>query len=191
MSINITKDILRTAINPLIKATEHLEEILEGFYTFFPKYEINTAKRIAAFLAQATHETGGFKSFTEIGNKSYFNKYEPNTSLGKELGNTEMGDGYKYRGRGIFQLTGRSNYTRYSKLLGLDLVGNPDIAAKPAIACHIASEYWKQNNLNALADKDDIRAITKHIEGGYHDAEKRTKSYKLALQNIEQHTSLI
>ncbi len=186
MSINITKDVLRTAITPLIKATEHIEEVLEGFYTFFPKYEINTTKRIAAFLAQAAHETGGFKSFTEIGDKSYFNKYESNTPLGKELGNTEAGDGYKYRGRGIFQLTGRSNYTRYSKLLGIDLIGNPDIASKPATACHIAAEFWKQNNLNVLADKDDMRGITKHIEGGDHDLEKRIKSYQLALKTLEQ-----
>ena len=102
------------------------------------------------------------------------------------MGNNEAGDGYKYRGRGIFQLTGRSNYTRYGELLGIDLVTNPDIASKPATACHIAAEFWKQNNLNALADKDDMRTITKHIEGGEHDVEKRIKSYQLALKTLEQ-----
>jgi putative chitinase len=184
MSMTLNKDTLRTALTPLIKATEHIEEILENFYTFFPKYEINTAKRIAAFIAQAAHETGGFKSFIEVGDKSYFDKYEPHTPLGKKLGNTESGDGYKYRGRGIFQLTGRWNYKHYSELMNMDLINNPDNASKPGIACHIACEYWKQNNLNSLADKEDMRAITKHIEGGEHDAEKRLKSYQLVLSKM-------
>jgi predicted chitinase len=186
MSITVTKDILKKAIAPLIKTTEHIEEIVEGFYTFFPKYEITTVKRIAAFLAQAAHETGGFKSFTEAGSKGYFDKYEPHTPLGKKLGNTEPGDGFKYRGRGIFQLTGRWNYKHYSELLGMDLVNNPDNASKPEIACHIACEYWKQNNLNTLADKEDTRAITTHIEGGDHDLDKRLKNYQLALATLNK-----
>lgn len=186
MSMNMSKDNLKTALNPLIKAPEHGEEVLQNFYTLFPKYDITNEKRIAAFLAQAAHETGGFKWFTEQGDKSYFDKYEPHTPLGKQLGNTEAGDGYKYRGRGIFQLTGRANYKHYSELLGIDLINNPDKASKPALACQIACEYWKQNNLNTLADKDDMRAITKHIEGGDHDLDKRTKSYQTVLQTLKQ-----
>ncbi len=108
-----------------------IEELLEGFYTFFPKYKITTPRRIAAFIAQAAHESGKFQWFTELGNRSYFNKYEPRTSIGKRLGNTVSGDGYKYRGRGIFQLTGRWNYQRYSELISLDLVNNPSIASEP------------------------------------------------------------
>jgi putative chitinase len=188
MSLNMTKDNLKRALDPLIKSPEHSEEVLQSFHTLFPKYDITNEKRIAAFLAQAAHETGGFKWFTEQGDKSYFDKYEPHTPLGKQLGNTQPGDGYKYRGRGIFQLTGRSNYKHYGELLSIDLINNPDHASKPAIACQTACEFWKQNNLNALADKDDIQAITKHIEGGDHDLAKRTKSYQIVLQALKQNT---
>lgn len=187
MSIDITKENLKIALNPVLEAPKHGEAVLQSIYTLFPKYEITNEKRIAAFLAQAAHETGGFQWFTEQGDKHYFDKYEPHTPLGKKLGNTEAGDGFKYRGRGIFQLTGRSNYKRYSELLGIDLLKNPDEASKPAVACHIACEYWKQNKLNALADKDDMRGITKHIEGnGEHDLEKRTKSYQVVLKTLKQ-----
>lgn len=145
--MTLTKDILRAAIKPLrIQASpEFIEELLEGFCTFFPKYQITTPKRIAAFLSQAAHETCKFRWFTELGNRCYFSKYEPCTCIGKRLGNKELGHGFKYRGRGIFQLTGLFNYKHYGELTGLDLVHNPEIAAEPIIACHIACEYWKQH----------------------------------------------
>lgn len=168
-----------------------IEELLEGFYTFFPKYKITTPRRIAAFIAQAAHESGKFQWFTELGNRSYFNKYEPRTSIGKRLGNTVSGDGYKYRGRGIFQLTGRWNYQRYSELISLDLVNNPSIASEPVIACHIACEYWNQHKLNTLADEDNMRAITKRINGGYNGLEERLRYYRLVLSTFKQDHDLV
>jgi putative chitinase len=128
-----------------------------------PMYEINTALREAHFWAQAAHETGGFKYMFEIwGPTPVQTKYEGR----KDLGNTESGDGFKYRGRGIFQLTGRANYKKYGDLLQLDLVGNPDLAADPEIALRIACEYWRSRKINDCADKDDVVAVTKKINGG-------------------------
>lgn len=127
------------------------------------EYEINTALREAHFWAQAAHETGGFKFMFEIwGPTPVQERYEGR----KDLGNTEKGDGFRYRGRGIFQLTGRANYAKYGEALGVDLVGDPDQAADPEIALRIACEYWKSRKINACADKDDVVSVTKKINGG-------------------------
>src|ERR1043165_1375329 len=190
--MNLSNDQLRGILTPLMTETfpkvesSLLEKLVEGFHTYFPDYQITTAKRIAAFIAQAAHETGGFKWFYELGNKSYFNKYEPGTSIGKRLGNTQVGDGYRFRGRGIFHLTGRYNYQKYSELINLDLVHNPEIAADPIIACHIACEYWQQNGLNPLADAGDLRAITKRINGGYNGWDDRLRYYNLLTDGLNR-----
>lgn len=162
------------------------EKLVKGFYSYFPGYEIIATKRIVAFIAQAAHETGGFKWFYELGRKNYFNKYEPKTSLGKKLGNTQIGDGYRFRGRGIFHLTGRYNYLKYSKLIGLDLIQSPDIAADPIVACQIACEYWKQNQLNPLADDGNFREITRRINGGYSGWIDRLRYYDLLTAHLEK-----
>jgi putative chitinase len=136
----------------------------------FEKYEINTPLRRCHFWAQAAHESGGFKYLTEIwGPTPAQAKYEGR----KNLGNTQDGDGYLFRGRGIFQLTGRANYADMSKRIGRDLVINPELAAKPDVALLIACEYWKSRKLNALADADDVLAITKKINGGTNGLEDR------------------
>jgi putative chitinase len=127
------------------------------------EYEINTALRESHFWAQAAHETGGFKYMFEIwGPTPVQQKYEGR----KDLGNTQSGDGFKYRGRGIFQLTGRANYAKYGEALGIDLVNDPDKAADAEVALRIACEYWKSRNINACADKDDVVSVTKKINGG-------------------------
>lgn len=143
-------------------------------------------KRIAAFIAQAAHETGGFKWFYELGRESYFNKYEPETSIGKKLGNSQIGDGYRFRGRGIFHLTGRYNYQKYNKLFGLDLEQSPDIAMDPIVAGHIACEYWKQTKLNLLADDRNFREITRRINGGYNGWDDRLRYYDLLITYLEK-----
>lgn len=178
------KDMLRTTLNPVAIHKKHLEELVEGFAVYFPKYEITTAPRIAAFIAQAAHETGGFKWFFELGTPLYFQKYEPHTSIGRRLGNTQPGDGFRYRGRGIFQLTGRWNYLRYSELIDLDLIHNPDMASEIIIACHIACEYWAQHKLNTMADTKDMRTITRRINGGYNGLVDRLRYYKIFLNSL-------
>ncbi|CAB4124878.1 Glycoside hydrolase, family 19, catalytic [uncultured Caudovirales phage] len=133
-------------------------------------YEINTPLRKCHFWAQACHESGGFRHMHEIWGPSPAQKgYEGR----KNLGNTVSGDGYLFRGRGLFQLTGRANYKSMSEKIGVDLLKDPEKAADPSIALKIACEYWKSHKLNSLADADDIVKITKRINGGTNGLEAR------------------
>jgi putative chitinase len=158
--------------------TKNAEEVATALNWWLPKYSINTEKRIDNFLAQVRHETGGLRWWRELGGKSYFNKYEPNTSIGKRLGNTTPGDGYKYRGRGIFQLTGRHNYQTMGLKLGLDLINHPELAEEPFNAVRIACQYWDDRNLNRFADIDDATSITRRINGGLNGLQDRLKWLK-------------
>ncbi len=98
----------------------------------------------------------------------------------RDLGNTQPGDGPRYKGRGLIQLTGRANYTHYGQVLGLDLVGNPDLAAAPPTALDIACEYWREHGLNQFADQDDIETITRRINGGLNGIDSRRLYLALA-----------
>ncbi|MFM8396156.1 MAG: glycoside hydrolase family 19 protein [Acidobacteriota bacterium] len=145
------------------------------------EYEITTLLRSAAFLAQLAHESGEFRYMEEIwGPTEAQKRYEPPGTLAERLGNNERGDGKRFKGRGPIQITGRANYERYGKLLGVDLVGNPALAATPQIAFSIAGIYWQTNGLNQLADQDDIVTITKRINGGVNGLAERRAYYKRA-----------
>jgi putative chitinase len=139
--------------------------------------EINTPLRVAHFLAQAGHETEGFAFLTEIGGPAYCAKYDGRA----DLGNVRPGDGYRYRGRGIFQITGRANYARYGKLVGADLEASPELAADPTIAVMTAGAYWDGHNLNELADANDTIGITKRINGGLNGLDNR-RAYLIRLK---------
>jgi predicted chitinase len=128
----------------------------------FPRRQIISPLRVAHFLAQAAHETGGFGFMVEIGAEAYFRRYDGR----KDLGNTEPGDGARFKGRGIFQLTGRANYRSFGRRLGLDLEASPSAAAHPPIAVALAGLYWADRGLNAHADADDAEAVTRRINGG-------------------------
>lgn len=142
----------------------------KGASAHFTAYGIlDTGLRLAHWMAQAAHESGGFVYMQELGGAAYFAKYDGRA----DLGNTQPGDGARYHGRGVFQLTGRLNYSDYGRTLGLDLVNNPDIAAQPDVAVWIACEYWKRKGLNALADADNLTAITQKINGGQNGAADR------------------
>jgi predicted chitinase len=150
-------------------------------------YEINKPLRAAAFLAQLAHESGEFRWMEEIwgrnGGTAQQKRYEPPSSLAKALGNTEKGDGYRYRGRGVIMITGRFNYRKYGDLLGVDLVANPDLAAKPEYAFQIAGAYWRQRGLNELADggtDEDFKDITIRINGGTTNLADRQRYYAVA-----------
>lgn len=148
---------------------------------------IDTPAREAEFLAQACLETDYFRTLKEYGGPSYFERYEGR----KDLGNVVAGDGKKFPGRGIFQLTGRSNYAAYGKRLGLDLLKEPELAARPDISLRIAAMYWNDKGLNAYADKGDTAAISRAINRGNakskspanHEAD-RIKIAKLAREII-------
>ena len=96
-----------------------------------------------------------------------------NPKKAKELGNIEKGDGYKYRGRGLIQVTGRGSYAAIGERLGIDLEGNPDLAIDPRYMLAIAAEEWAEKGCNALADADDVKKVTKAINGAYIDLPKR------------------
>lgn len=143
-----------------------LRPTLDGF-------AIDTPLRIAHFLAQTCEESAGFRTTVEFASGD---EYE----WRKDLGNTEPGDGRRYKGRGFIQLTGRANYVQYGKLLGLDLVGNPDLAADPTTSLSIACKYWEVHDLNALADQDDVVTITRRINGGLNGLSERRARLVLA-----------
>lgn len=137
------------------------------------EFAISTPKRQAAFLAQIAHESGELKYMEEIASGE---AYEGR----KSLGNTQPGDGKRYKGRGPIQLTGRNNYRRAGAALKLDLEGRPELAADPAIGCRVAGWFWKTHGLNELADKGEFRQITKVVNGGYNGLARREAFYKRA-----------
>ncbi|CAH56675.1 endolysin [Flavobacterium phage 11b] len=139
------------------------------YKTLLNGYHINTPLRLAHFMSQIEHESGGFKWLTELGGKSYFDKYEGR----KDLGNTQPGDGAKFKGRGYIQVTGRYNYTRLSKDTGIDFLNNPDLLAQEVNAIVSACWFWSKNKINDLADKDDAKAVTKKINGGFNGLKDR------------------
>src|SRR5262245_12775693 len=144
-------------------------------------YEIDTPLRASAFLAQIAHESAELKFMEELwGPTAQQKKYEPPSDVATALGNTQPGDGFRYRGRGPIQITGRANYKKYSDLLGVDLVGNPDLAATPQYAFSTAGLFWKSNGLNELADVQDFITITKRINGGLNGLAERQKYYEIA-----------
>ncbi len=139
---------------------------------FLDIYKINTTTRMKHFFGQASEESASWRTLVEYASgKEYENR--------KDLGNIKAGDGVKYKGRGIFQLTGRSNYDHIGKLLGLDLVNHPELAATPEVAVQTACIYWQTHNLNAIADSslsfnETVLAITKKINGGINGLAVRT-----------------
>jgi predicted chitinase len=130
------------------------------------EFEIDTPWRAATFLAQLAHESVELRHFEELADgKAYEGR--------KDLGNTEKGDGPRYKGRGPIQLTGRANYRRASTALGLDLEGDPRRASDADVGFRVAGWFWKSHGLNELADRQDFDAITRKINGGTNGAASR------------------
>lgn len=162
----LTKDMLKK-IAPYAK--DHiLTALVDPLNEHLPKYGLDNKTRVKHFLAQAAHETAGFKTLEEYASGV---AYEGR----KDLGNTQKGDGKRYKGRGIFQLTGRANYKTFGKKLGKDLENNPVLAGDAETSVLIALEYWNNRKLTPLADKEDVTAITKKINGGLNGFEDRKK----------------
>ena len=161
------------------RATEWLPVIEAAMLEF----GINTQQRQAMFLSQIGHESGGMRYTVEIwGNTAAQISYEGR----KNLGNTQVGDGFKYRGRGLIQTTGRYNYEATAKALGIDCVNNPDLLAEPENAARSAAWWWQSHNLNKYADADDCRGCTKVINGGYNGLEQRLALYEAAKSVLPQ-----
>jgi putative chitinase len=180
--------------------------LAEALNKYLDKYEINTKNRVAGFLAQCGHESVDFTVLKE--NLNYgakglvatFKKYFPDeaTALKYERqpekianrvyanrmsnGDEASGDGYKYRGRGAIQLTGKDNYTRFSAAIGKTIEETVAHLETVDGAIESACWFWKTNGLNAIADKDDIVAMTKKINGGTIGLEDRKAHYEKAKQ---------
>ena len=175
------------------------ESIFNRLPEVIKRYEINTPKRLAHFISQCGHESGGFKVFTENLNYSaegllktfpkYFNAETAAASARKperianrvyanrmSNGNEESGDGWKFRGRGCIQLTGRANYTAYDQAVPENVLENPDLVAG-ALALDSAGWFWKTNGLNKIADAGDVTAVTKRVNGGTHGLADRQSRY--------------
>jgi len=174
--------------NEQVKALGLGEEWLEPLNETFEKYEINTPNRQACFIGQCMHESGGFKLLREnlnysakglvatwpsrFPNLEYAAEYErkperiANKVYSGRMGNTEEGDGAKYIGRGLIQLTGKDNYKAVTEALGTDLLANPQLLEQPRYAALSAGWFWNKKGLNALADANDIETMTKRINGG-------------------------
>ena len=193
------------------------EKWLDAVVATCQEFEINTPQRVAGFLSQTSHESGGYTMLTENLNyraitlatlwpnrfavlgadkkpvkengknvptavaNSIAGKPEliANLVYSSRMGNgpAESGEGWKFRGRGLKQLTGKDNYTRCGNALGVDLVENPDLLLEPMYAARSAGWFWKSNNLSSFADAGDIKGMTKKINGGLIGYEQRQALY--------------
>lgn len=154
------------------------EANIERFYIPFcdtiERYDITTPKRLAAFIAQLAHESGSLRYVEEIASGE---AYEGR----KDLGNTKPGDGVRFKGRGLIQITGRANYQAIANEFDIpQLMDQPEILERPEWAVLSAGWFWNRRNLNDYADNEDFRKITKLINGGYNGYEDRLKSYEYA-----------
>jgi putative chitinase len=152
---------------------ERLELFLEPLLAAMEEFDINTPQRQAAFLAQIAHESGGLKYVRELASGD---AYEGR----KDLGNTHPGDGPKFRGHGLIQITGRANHQECGDALGLDLIEHPELLEEPTNACRSAAWFWKKKGLNELADADNFRVITIRINGGVNGMADRLKYWARA-----------
>lgn len=150
------------------------------------EFGIDSKLRIAAFIAQLSHESGSFHYVRELASGS---AYDDRADLGNthllaievaKANNTTAGKFYK--GRGLIQITGFYNFKECGEALGLDLIHNPDLLAQPLNACRSAAWYWKSRDLNKHADVNEFRIITKKINGGYNGIDDRFKFYFRALE---------
>jgi putative chitinase len=202
MSFELTLEQLKQ----IVPGNPYIEHWHEALCEVLPDYDINTPQRIAAFLAQCAHESGGFKAIKENLNyrpatlvtlfKKYFDLETAtrycampdkqaaiaNRIYANRMGNgpEESGDGYKYCGRGLIQLTGKDNYSRYAQSLEISVEEASEHLTTFEGCVQSAAWFWEANNLNQYADKGDILMLTKRINGGTIGLEDRIKHYNHA-----------
>ena len=141
------------------RATEHLAHIEAAMEEF----DIDTPERQAAFLAQVGHESGGLHWLVELwGPSEAQRRYE----VRQDIGNNQPGDGFKFRGRGLIQITGRDNYRKAGQALGVDLWAYPELLGQSPLADRSAAWFWQAHGCNELADAGEFERITRRINGG-------------------------
>jgi putative chitinase len=187
----------------------HAEHWYEALCQILPDYDINTVPRVAAFLAQTAHESGGYRAIRENLNyraeslvkvwpryfpdmataKAYERQPEKiaNRAYANRMGNgpESSGDGWRYAGKGLIQLTGKDNYTRYAQSLEIGLEEASEHLTTFEGCTQSAAWFWESNNLNQWADSGDILTLTKRINGGTIGLEDRIKHYKHAIHVLE------
>lgn len=208
--MQITVDQLRQ----IIPANPYVEQWCEALNKILPDYEINTPQRVAAFLAQCAHESGGFTALKENLNyraaslRKIFPKYFPNDQIAEQYaglpnkqeaianriyasrmgnGDEASGDGWRYCGRGLIQLTGKTNYSKFAESIDTPLSEIPEYLQTFEGAIQSACWFWETNNLNQWADNNDILTMTKRINGGTIGLEDRMKHYAHALEVFGGH----
>jgi len=187
--MNLSAEEIAKATGSTLELAEKYRQYLNKYMS---KYDINTPERAIAFLAQVGTESGGLKYTKEQGNDSYFQKYE----FRQDLGNTQAGDGLRFKGRGLIQLTGRANYKKMSEKVGKDLVSNPQLVEQPDLATEVSAIFWHDRtrsglSLNEWADKLNLKQpvdssanwdvhtnITKAINGGTNGINDRADRMK-------------
>ena len=178
-----------------IKWLQPLQDVMD-------KYEINTPKRQAAFIGQCMHESNNFKTIeenlhysparlsqvfpsrfpvVEVAKKFNTPELIANRIYSGRMGNMEEGDGWKYHGRGLIQLTGRDNYASFTNATKVNALDNPDLLLQPEYACLSAGWFWNKRTLNICADADDYKTLTQRINGGQIGYDDRVKNIKLVL----------
>lgn len=169
--MTINREQLKNTV-PLI-SEKNIEKYLPMLQKYMPQYGIDTLIRIRHFIAQIAHESGSFVYYREIASGEAYDT----GSKAVALGNTPQrdGDGEKYKGRGLIQITGRNNYKRCSLALFNDyrLIDNPELLELPEFGVKSACWFWKSNGLNEISDSDNIRLVTKKINGGYNGLQDR------------------
>jgi putative chitinase len=196
------------AVRQLIPKVKNFEEWYTNLGDILPEYDIDTPKRVAAFMAQCGHESGGFTlmqenlNYSAKGLRGTFGKYFPNDDIAKQYerkpqmianrvygnrmgnGDEASGEGWYFRGRGIVQITGKNNYTKCSQSLFESnvLVENPDLLLETEYAIHSACWFWSAARLNELADIGDMKTMTKRINGGFIGLEDRIHHYNHAIE---------
>jgi putative chitinase len=200
--------ITKEQLKQLIPGNPYINEWHEALEQLLPDYEINTPQRIAAFIAQCAHESGGFRAIKENLNykaatlRKIFPKYFPTDELAAAYasmpnkqeaianrvyasrmgnGDEQSGDGYRYCGRGLIQLTGKNNYQAFADSIETTVEDASEYLATFEGAAQSACWFWESNNLNRFADVGDIKGLTKAINGGFIGLDDRIKHYNHAL----------
>ena len=201
----------REQLAQLLPGNPYLDHWYHALEQALPDYDINTPQRVAAFIAQCAHESGGFRALKENLNyravtlRKVFPKYFPddataaayaqqpekiaNRVYGNRMGNGDeaSGDGFRYCGRGLIQLTGKQNYQNFANSIETPVEDIPEFLATFEGAVQSACWFWEANNLNQWADKNDILTLTKRINGGTIGLEDRIKHYNHALHVLGAH----
>jgi len=207
-------ELTREQLSQLIPGNPYLDEWHEALTQLLPDYEINTPQRVAAFIAQCAHESGNFRALKENLNyrwetlRRLFPKYFPTDELAKQYaslpnkqeaianriyasrmgnGDEASGDGFRYCGRGLIQLTGKTNYSWFAASLGIPVEEASEYLQTFEGAVQSACWFWESNNLNRFADVGDIKGLTRAINGGFIGLDDRIKHYNHALHVLGAH----